>query len=1160
MTSDRPTLKICSWNVGGIHNPIKRKKILSFLKKERVHIALLQETHLSANEHSKLKRDWVGQVFSSSFTSKSRGVAILINKRLPLSDVQTISDKSGRYVMLKGHLHGQLVSFLNVYFPPVQSNDFISQVMSLFADWIGENSVIAGDFNCYFSSVMDKSSSVPNSMSRRARAVSDTCSELDLVDTWRVLHPNDKAFTFYSGVHKTCSRIDFFLTPKVALSNVQSCTIGDIIISDHAPIYITLNNLIPMCQNRPWRYSTFLNHDPNFEEFLKKQLDYFFEVNKTPDVSPGLLWDTMKAYVRGLIISYTARLKKNSRAEQRKLELELHQLQTKHNLSPSDELRNDIQVVKTALESLLTKKAEKSMFFMRQRMYEFANKPNRYMANLLRNRASAQNISYIRDPSGVHNYDNRVINDTFKAFYKQLYASQFNPLSKQDMIDFFTKVDLPKITDGQRRNLCKPITLSEIRNCIQLLPNNKAPGPDGFNAEFYKKFNTIIGNPLFEMLQSSFVAGALPPSLMEANISLVLKKGKPSEECSSYRPISVLNLDLKLLAKILATRLENVLPTVIANDQTGFIRGRYSSHNVRRLLNIIQHSSLYSPEALVISLDAEKAFDRLEWPYLFFTLQKFGFGEVFTKWIQILYTSPLSAVITNGLRSSNFNIERGTRQGCPLSPLLFALAMEPLAATIRQDISIGGIFLNNHQHKISLYADDVLIFLNSPAHSIPKLTELINNYGSFSGYKINFSKSEAMPLCSSQTLDPNISQPFRWSPAGFIYLGVKVSPCLKDLYKLNISPLLQTIKQDLDRWCGLPLSFLGRIHLIKMNILPRLLYFFQMLPVMVSKKVFTQLNSVIISFIWRKKRPRLRYSFLCLPVKNGGLAAPSFSSYLWAAQFKFLLEWFIDDPNSTWLSCESASLGSIPLQNLLYISPDRVATLVKDNMILKNMLSIWRKVRKLEGYSNCLSLLTPIHENPDFQPGLQAGFAAWRHKGIKVIGDVIQRGSILTFQQMKSKYGITDNDFIKFLQVRHFILCNLKDFTGGLATSPIESLLINDTQLKFFTKKLYTTLCNFNADNSNKVKDRWESDLGTIKAEDWNALCGQPSTVLMSNSAWERQFKILHRLYITPEARHRMNPTLSELCTKCQSSVGSFIHCLWSCPHVQFLQLFNSLM
>ena len=269
-----------------------------------------------------------------------------------------------------------------------------------------------------------------------------------------------------------------------------------------------------------------------------------------------------------------------------------------------------------------------------------------------------------------------------------------------------------------------------------------------------------------------------------------------------------------------------------------------------------------------------------------------------------------------------------------------------------------------------------------------------------------------MPLCCSQTLDPNISQTFRWSPAGFLYLGIKVSPCLKDLYKLNIAPLLHTVKQDLDRWCGLPLSLLGRIHLIKMNILPRLLYFFQMLPLVLSKKVFTKLNSAIISFMWRKKRPRLRYSFLCLPIKKGGLAAPSFTSYLWSAQFKFLLEWFIGDPNSVWLGCESASLGRVPLQNVLYVSPGRVSALIKDNVLLQNMLNIWRGVRKMEGYSNCFSLLTPIHE---------------KHKGIKVVGDMIQGGSILSFQQVKSKYGITNRDFFKCVQVCNFILCKLKD-------------------------------------------------------------------------------------------------------------------------------------
>jgi len=97
-----------------------------------------------------------------------------------------------------------------------------------------------------------------------------------------------------------------------------------------------------------------------------------------------------------------------------------------------------------------------------------------------------------------------------------------------------------------------------------------------------------------------------------------------------------------------------------------------------------------------------------------------------------------------------------------------------------------------------------------------------------------------MPLCGSQT-DPNISQTYRWSPAGFLYLGINISPCVKGLYKLSVAPLLQIIKQDLERWCGLPLSLLGRINLIKMKILSCLLYFFQMLTIMLSKNVFTKL-------------------------------------------------------------------------------------------------------------------------------------------------------------------------------------------------------------------------------------------------------------------------------------------------------------------------------
>lgn len=192
------------------------------------------------------------------------------------------------------------------------------------------------------------------------------------------------------------------------------------------------------------------------------------------------------------------------------------------------------------------------------------------------------------------------------------------------------------------------------------------------------------------MYNEVFTEGRLPPTLLEASISLLLKSDKDPLLCGSYRPISLLNVDLKILSKIIALRLQRVLTNIITTDQTGFMLGRHSFHNTRRLLNIISAPSSTTPE-VIISLDAEKAFDRVEWSYLFFILQKFGFNQKFISWIRLLYADPVASIHINGLHSAPFPLLRGTRQGCPLSPLLFALAIEPLAIWLRQEDGFRGI-------------------------------------------------------------------------------------------------------------------------------------------------------------------------------------------------------------------------------------------------------------------------------------------------------------------------------------------------------------------------------------------------------------------------------------------------------------------------------------
>ena len=219
--------------------------------------------------------------------------------------------------------------------------------------------------------------------------------------------------------------------------------------------------------------------------------------------------------------------------------------------------------------------------------------------------------------------------------------------------------------------------------------------PWWLSTELYKKCSAKLAPILKAVFDDSLDSQCLPPTLRQASISLLLKKGKNPHDCSSYRPISLLNVDEKILAKVLALRLESVLPTIVSSDQSGFIKNRHLFFNVRSVFNIVYTSSTSQHQEALLALDAEKAFDRVEWNYLFYVLKRFGFGETFISWVRLLYTSPLASVRTNDTYSPYFPLQRGTRQGCPLSPLLFALVMEPLSISIRQCTDIKGIFRAN---------------------------------------------------------------------------------------------------------------------------------------------------------------------------------------------------------------------------------------------------------------------------------------------------------------------------------------------------------------------------------------------------------------------------------------------------------------------------------
>ena len=736
----------------------------------------------------------------------------------------------------------------------------------------------------------------------------------------------------------------------------------------------------------------------------------------------------------------------------------------------------------------------------------------------------SQSIAAIVDSEGNRIYENRLINDCFKTFYTDLYCSEQTSDAPHLMEDFFAKMNLPTISEEQRSLLNGPITKEELINAIKNLQSGKSPGPDGLTCEFYKEFSSLLLEPLLEMLNHSFTTTELPQTLREANISLILKKGKCPESCASYRPIALLNVDRKLLSKIRATRLEDLLPILIREDQTGFIKGRHSTNTVRRLLNVIQAFENDSIDGLVLSMDAEKAFDRVEWSFLFYTLDKFGLGNNFLKWVRILYTNPQAAVVTNGLRSEYFPTHRGTRQGCPLSPLLFALAIEPLAEIIRATPSIHGLQLGEICHKISLYADDVIVFLSQPEISVPALIERVDWFSNFSGYKINLNKSEAMPLGSLRTI-PNTmpSFPFKWSPSGFVYLGIFITPSFNQLYKANFTPLFGKVKQDLDRWTSLPISWLGRIAFIKMNVLPRLLYPIQMIPILFSNRVLKDLNSWLSSFIWNKRRPRLKMSVLQLPGSMGGLDLPNIKVYQLCAHLTAISQWIKNDVSSTWFDIES-SLSKCALQDLLYFGSFKNIKEKCTNPITINALKAWRSSRCMEGRLKLTSIFTPITNNPDFLPGvMDPSFQQWRNKGLTKLGDLFNDSCLMSFDQLRTKYQLPRHDFFRFLQIRHYITKNTT-LIDHREVSVIEKFLYRQPG-RLSLSLFYEVLRGMTPNNTQRVKGAWERELSvTIDEETWEDVWNYAKKISICARAKAIQLRIIHRIHISPNSRHCFNP------------------------------------
>ena len=214
---------------------------------------------------------------------------------------------------------------------------------------------------------------------------------------------------------------------------------------------------------------------------------------------------------------------------------------------------------------------------------------------------------------------------------------------------------------------------------------------------------------------------------------------------------------------------------------------------------------------MMLFLDFEKAFDSLEWDFLFKVLNTMNFGPSFLNWIQTFYTNISSCVVNDGFSSEFFSLQRGVRQGCPLSGLLFVLAVEPLAHQIRINQSIKGLENGNKITKLSMYVDDTTAFIRDYS-SAASLLSLLDQFGDLSGLKINKSKTEGMWLGPS------------WPKHYVIALGIAFCYHVQVGNKINFDERLAKLKKVLNTWSGRHLTILGRIAIVKSLAIAKLVY------------------------------------------------------------------------------------------------------------------------------------------------------------------------------------------------------------------------------------------------------------------------------------------------------------------------------------------------
>ena len=868
-------LRVLSLNCNGLSDPTKRNDLFNHLVILDPDIILLQETHTTPDHAARYKQEWrqKGRNHDSFWNSTdapnanySCGVAILLTDKYTTQAIDRKEDATGRIITLKVSHNHNTYQVQSVYAPCVQRQrpPFFNRLEEqLFPDGA---LIQGGDFNMVENPTFDRRGTTLPHHTKGLAELRNFKTTQHTADLWREKHQGSLTYTWSSSDGMIGARLDrFYLSTSLRTKFVrQEHLINP--WSDHSYVILTIAGK-PNAIRGAGYWKANVDHFKDREcvdpltTFLTDRLNEPFE-----DIQDH--WLSVKGGIKRFLVDHALR-KKRQRSDQI---TSIQQFIDHENKKPKP--HSDAQAVATAQEEMAYLKQSSfrgSMVRSREKVLIDGEKPNRYFYAKEAIMKESSTINQLRIGGTVVDERSKILEELHR-YYSALYRKQDLDESLQDQLLSNIDVTLPgRIV----RLLDRLIESDEVERAIDLAKLNRTPGLDGLPIEFYATFWPVLRDFLTKWANDVYNNGLKLGCQQRVAIITLIHKRKSRLDLDMWRPISLLCVDYKIVEKVLSLRLKRALPHILHTDQTCGVQGRTIFNNLYTIRDIITYANANSIPAYIVSLDFEKAFDKVDHGFLKKTLTAFGFPQKYVDFVVSSNENSVCQIINNGFFTRSVDITRSIKQGGQQSQQLFDLIAEVLAIALRKHPHIRGFRVPGslQETKTSMYADDNTPILTTQ-HSFTHLYHLLEDFRRASGCNINDSKTAGITIGGAPI--PQVAAHIQWNPPrGVRILGVQFHADPLMTQKHSWETVVEKMQNRASRMAPRRLSLKGRRILANTMLLSKAWHLATVIPA--PMWAVRRINGILFDYLYNNQRPEtIQRDILTLPLCKGGVGVLDF--------------------------------------------------------------------------------------------------------------------------------------------------------------------------------------------------------------------------------------------------------------------------------------------